>query len=134
MRINRSLFGGLAMSLLLLGAGCSSGLSAGDQVYAEWVPKTWYTASVTGTCDAGYQVEYDDGTKKCHGAVQLIKDKPASRGDVQVGTKVIAKWTGTPYYDAEVIEISDGTYKVQYYDGVKYDVSLQQMRLDPRVE
>lgn len=121
------------MTLLLIGAGCgASGFKVGDSVYAEWVPKTWYAGTIDGTCDKGYHVSFDDGDDKCVSENQLVQNDIPAKSKISVGTNVLAKWTGTPFYDATVIEIDGDTYKVQYYDGVKYDVGLSGLRLDPR--
>ncbi len=133
MRFNRSLLGGLFLTLLLIGGGCAANkFAVGDSVYAEWTSKTWYAGSIDKTCDKGFNVKFDDGDQKCVSTNQLVKNAVPSKGKVKVGTKVLAKWTGTPYYDAEVISITNGTYKVKYYDGVEYDVTLNGLRLDPR--
>ncbi len=133
MRLSR-LFGGLAVSLLLIGGGCASSvapLAVGDNVFAEWTSQKWYSGTIDKTCDLGFNVAFDESGEKCVAPDQIIRNVVPKEGKVKVGTKVIAKWTGTPYYDAEVTSISDDVYTVTYYDGAKYDVSLSELRLDP---
>ena len=134
MRFNRSFFGGLAFSLLLIGGGCAGSASqfaVGDNVYGEWTSQKWYAGTIDKTCDAGFNVKYDDGDESCLAPDQLIHNVAPKKNQVKVGTTVIAKWTGTPFYDATVASIDGDTYKVKYYDGVEYDVTLEGLRLDP---
>lgn len=105
----------------------------GDAVYAEYESNNWFRATVDGACeDDGFQVTYYDNKEKCHAADELIADVALTEEDVEVGTKVIADWAGGSYYDAEVTAIADGVYSVEYYDGFTKDLSLSDMRLDPR--
>jgi hypothetical protein len=122
----------VATALVLVGAGCgaASNFAVGDDVYSEWTSKSWYTASVTKTCDKGWEVKYDDGSTKCNSEAELIMDKAPKKA--KVGDKVIAKWTGSAYYDATVDSINEDVYTVKYYDGVTYDVAANELRFDPR--
>lgn len=134
MRFSHSYFGGVVLSLLLIGAGCvgsASKLAIGNNVYGEWTSQKWYSGTITETCDNGFTVAYDEGDQSCLAPDQIIHNKIPKKSQAKVGTKVIAKWTGTPYYDAEIVKIEGSTYTVKYYDGVQYDVTLEQLRLDP---
>jgi hypothetical protein len=108
------------------------GFSAGDKVYAEWSPKTWYAGTIEKTCDKGFYIKYDDGSEKCMAENELLSNKIPSSSQIKLNSKVIAKWLGTPYYDAVVTEINEEKYKVKYYDGVEYEVPLNELRLDTR--
>jgi len=145
----------IATAFVLVGAGCSStttttvqpnntapvqpatvekaAFSAGDHVFAVWTSKTWYQATVDGACATGFNVTYYDNAKKCVAESDLIKDQVPSSASLKVGTKVIAQWTGTAYYDAEIIKVTGQTYSVRYYDNIEKDLSVSQLRLDPRV-
>lgn len=110
----------------------NKGYAVGDKVFGEWAGKTWYAGMIDKTCEGGFNVTFTDGGQKCLPETQLIKDKAPSASKVDVGTNVIAKWTGAAYYDAEVIAKTDDKVKVKYYDGVEYEVTTNEVRLDPR--
>lgn len=140
----------VATALLLMGASCTSinvspnvqsnntpieqvsDFAVGNSVLALWTTQTWYQATIDSVCESGFNVTYYDGTKKCLAKSDLIKDKIPSASSLTVGTKVIAQWTGTAYYDAEIIKITGQNYTVRYYDNVEKDLLANQMRLDPR--
>ncbi len=121
---------------LLAISACSGGvpdtIAVGDNVYAEWSPKTWYSGTVDGTCDRGLHVTYYDGFEKCHSDTEMLPDTNPSTADVAVGTKVVARYTEDAFYDAEVISVDGSEYTVRYYDDIEYTVGLDQMLLDPR--
>jgi hypothetical protein len=110
----------------------NKGYSVGDKVFGEWISKTWYAGTIDKTCDAGFSIKFTDGSEKCLSEAQLIKDKEPGASALSVGTKVIAKWTGSAFYDAEIAEKNSDKFKVKYYDGVEYEVSADELRLDPR--
>ena len=153
MNVKYSLLGIVAI-LALLGAGCTQSISlnnnangnsqkqidtqktlgVGSKVFAEWKDKTWYHGTVNNTCEQGFNILFDDGNQKCVSQDQVFFDKSPNVEDVKVGTKVIAKWTGIAYYDAEVIKIIGDKYTVRYYDGMERDVTLSEMVLDTRTQ
>lgn len=108
-----------------------NGFKVGDKVFGEWASKTWYAGEIDRTCDGGFNVKFTDGGEKCLPEAQLIEDEV---NKVNVGTKVIAKWTGSAYYDAEIISKTDDKVKVKYYDGVEYEVNADEIRVDPRAK
>lgn len=110
----------------------NKGYSIGDKVFGEWASKTWYAGVINKTCEGGFNVTFTDGGEKCLPESQLVQDKAPSPSKVDAGTKVIAKWTGAAYYDAEVLTKNDDKVKVKYYDGVEYEVMTSEVRLDPR--
>ncbi len=109
-----------------------SGYAVGDKVFGEWASKTWYAGEIDKTCEEGFNVKFKDGGEKCLPASQLIKDKTPSTSKLDIGTKVIAKWTGAAYYDAEVLSKNGEKVKVKYYDTVEYEINTNEVRLDPR--
>lgn len=121
-----------ALAAIYFIAMSGGGYKLDDKVYGEWASKTWYDGTINRTCDAGFNVKFSDGGEKCLSEAQLIMDKAPSASKVTVGTKVIAKWTGAAYYDADVIAKTDDKVKVKYYDGVEYEISTSEVRLDPR--
>ena len=153
MNLKYSFFGLIAV-LALVGAGCTQSVSfnsgtnvnsgkqvdrqkvlgVGSKVFAEWQDKTWYHGSVTATCDAGFNVLFDDGDQKCVSENQIFLANVPTSDQVKVGTKVIAKWSGIAYYDAEVIKMSGDNYTVKYYDKMERDVPLSDLVLDNRTE
>ncbi|MFA7244744.1 MAG: hypothetical protein WC070_01020 [Candidatus Magasanikbacteria bacterium] len=148
----RYLFTVLA-SFTLLGAGCTSSinintnsffdkkvevedtsLKVGSAVFAEWKDKTWYKGTINATCEGGFDVLFLDNTNKCVTELQILRDKLPNIADLQVGSKVIAKWTANAYYDAEIIKVNPNNFTVRYYDKLERDVVLDEIILDNRVE
>lgn len=140
-------------SLTLLGAGCTSNinintnslfdkkvevednsLKVGSAVFAEWKDKTWYRGTINATCENGFDVLFLDNTSKCVTELQILRDKLPNTADLQVGSKVIAKWTANAYYDAEIIKVNPNNFTVRYYDKLERDVIIEELILDTRVE
>lgn len=139
----------IALTSLIVGSGCtnlsslegvqnnttveeSTDFVVGDSVLALWSKQSWYQATIDSVCEGGFGVVYYDGIKKCLTRNELIKDKVSDVSSIIVGTKVIAQWTGTAYYDAEIIKVTGQTFTVRYYDNIEKDLLLNQMRLDTR--
>jgi len=153
MNLKYSFLGALSV-LALIGAGCTQNISlngtsgfdseknepkvevlgAGSKVFAQWKDQTWYHGTINNICDQGFNVIFDDGNQKCVGEGQVFFDKSPKEDQLKVGSKVIAKWTGTAYYDAEVIKMNGANYTVRYYDKMERDVSLSELILDIRTQ
>lgn len=106
-----------------------SAFSNGTRVFAEREKNIWYSGKINGTCAGGYSVIYDRGAQQCLTDESILKDTIASKNDIKVGSSIIAQWRGEPYYNAKVIEIVNGQYKIEYYDTVKNTIDLSEMRL-----
>lgn len=104
----------------------------GDQVFAEWTPNNWFLGEIEGTCEEGFNVAYDDGNEKCHAEDEIILDEVPEASEIEVGSAVIADWSGAQYYNAEVTAIEGEMYSLKYYDNFTKDVKIDDLRLDPR--
>lgn len=122
----------IALVAIYFVAMSGSAYKVGDNVYGEWASKTWYAGTIDRTCEDGFNVKFSDGGEKCLPEAQLIADEVPSASKLSPGTKVIAKWTGSAYYDAEILSKANDKVKVKYYDNVEYEVSNTEVRLDPR--
>lgn len=117
-----------ALALVSLGVSYSKAPHKGDIVLGEWVPNTWYSGQIGGSCeDENVLVLFSDGDQKCLPENSIIKDKKIKK--VKKDDKVIAKWIGEAYYNATVIEkVGDDIYKIRYYDDIEYDVNIENIR------
>ena len=119
--------------ILMLTMAASAAMAAdykvGDVVWAEWVPNGWYHGKITKSCNVGWHVLFDDGDQKCCTPMQLAKDVVPAAADVKVGASVLSQWSDGKYYPGTVTAISGTMYSVQYDDGDKGQVTLQQLRL-----
>lgn len=117
------------LSALLLVA-CSSAFKTGDTVWAEWTPDSWWHGTVESSCDkdgkTGWQVTFDDGDEGCYVAGEILHDDvPASA--LAAGDMVLAYWTDTHYYAAEIVEVMEDTYKVKFTDGSEKTVDMDKV-------
>lgn len=126
----------ILFSLLVFGIIGSFNISYGDQVlktgtvvWAEWTPNAWYHGKIASGCDNGYNINFDDGDKKCCTIQQIAVDIAPSKNSVSSGTKVLAKWSNGKFYPGTVNSVSEGSYTIHFDDGDKGSVDISQIRL-----
>jgi len=118
-----------ALSALFLVA-CASAFKTGDTVWAAWSTDSWWHGSVDESCEKdakkGWHVTFDDGDQGCYVAGEIFHDV-APTAPLAVGAQVLAFWTDTHYYSAEILEVTEAGYKVKFTDGVEKEVALDQV-------
>lgn len=135
---NSMLIAAVVLVLLVAGAaffmfsGKGQSFKIGDQVFAEWTPKVWYSGKIDAKCDKGFHVAYKDGDQKCVSTQELIADNVPTADEVKVGTNIIAQWANGPYYNASVTAISGNQYSILYSDKTSGTKTLAEMRVDGR--
>ncbi|OQR88598.1 hypothetical protein ACHHYP_06727, partial [Achlya hypogyna] len=96
-------------------------LKIGAKVEAKYKGKTFYPGKIAkvhsdGTCD----VDYDDGEVELRVKSDWVRAIASADSDIEVGTKVEAKYRGKTFYPGKIAKIhSDGTCDVDYDDGEK---------------
>lgn len=123
----------LAAALLLVSVNfaCSGGQKKqrDNAVFAEWVVNGWYHGSQGEACGNGFMIYFDDGDKKCCAATVIVKDIIPYPSSVTAGKKVLAEWTNGKYYPGTVSSISGDSYNINFDDGDKGTVRIDQIRL-----
>lgn len=105
-------------------------IKPGDTVYAEWVKNGWYHGTAGEQCEDGnYMIFFDDGDTKCCNTGIIVKDVVPPKTSVLPGKSVLAEWTNGKYYPGKVTVINDDTYSIDFDDGDKGKVRLEQIRL-----
>lgn len=120
------------LSCLVLVAATATGqtvLEAGTIVFAEWATNAWYHGKVESTCEDGYQILYDDGDRKCCAPEAVVVDRVPTADEVSVGARVLAQWGTGRFYPGAIASVSDAGYAVNYDDGDRATVRLDQIRL-----
>ncbi len=109
----------------------ASTFKAGDSVVAVWSGPMWYEGTVNGPCATGVEVKWTDGSApSCVTESSIRPNKNLLAGNVKVGDKVLAQWTGNSFYVAEVTKADSGTYSVKYTSdsATKDGLTLSQLR------
>ncbi|PKL18894.1 MAG: hypothetical protein CVV49_03830 [Spirochaetae bacterium HGW-Spirochaetae-5] len=107
-----------------------SNIRPGDTVYAQWTVNGWYHGTVGDVCGAGsYMVYFDDGDTKCCNTGIIVKDVIPPKTGVLPGKAVLAEWTDGNYYPGKVSVINNDLYSIDFDDGDKRKVTLEQIRL-----
>lgn len=124
----------LASFIMLLtfttGISASSEISTGDIVFAEWQTNGWYHGTVEDICgEDSFMIFYDDGDTKCCPAGIIVKDVIPPKTSVLPGKRVLAQWSDGRYYPGTVSVISGDTFNINFDDGDKGKVTLDQIRL-----
>jgi len=107
-----------------------SKIKSGDIVFAEWSVNGWYHGTVGEECDAGsFMIFFDDSDTKCCQISNIVKDVVPQQSNVLPGVKVLAQWTDGKFYPGTVSVINNGTIYINFDDGDKRQVTLDQIRL-----
>ncbi|KDO21598.1 hypothetical protein SPRG_22324 [Saprolegnia parasitica CBS 223.65] len=97
--------------------GSSKRLTVGTKVEAKYKGKTFYPGKIAKAhADGSYDIDYDDGEieKKVSPDFVRVKDSgkaPIASDDLDVGTKVEAKYKGKTFYPGKIARChADGTF------------------------
>jgi len=105
--------------------------TVGSAVWAQWTPNGWYHGKADKTCPVGLHVAYDDGDQADRPYALVAVDRAPRKGDVNVGTHLLAMWTDGRVYPGTVTQIADDKYDIQYDDGDTRTVGREDLRLLP---
>lgn len=108
---------------------CGPMVKPGDTVFAEWRPNSWYHGKIKEACDLGWFINFDDGDVKCCAPNQVVKDEVPSPSKLRKGIAVLAEWTDGKYYPGIIASDSPPEYMINFDDGDKRTVAIQQIRL-----
>lgn len=85
---------------------------AGSTVLAFWAPgNAFFVATVVEKQGAGHFVLFEDGD------VAVVPTEKILPNDIQVGSKVIARWNDRNYYPGTVDKIVGRALHIKYDDG-----------------
>ncbi len=105
----------MASMFILVAAGCQKELAVNDSVLALWNATSWWEGTIGATCDGGFSVKWADGsTPTCIVKANVLAKRVPEAGSVKVGDVLLAKWTGSAFYDAKVTKIDGAAYTVEY--------------------
>lgn len=135
--------GGAIAALTLMGAGCGAAapttpaqptaapaaqapaelFPVGSKVLAKWQNGIkWYSGTVATASSGSYSINYDDGDKEANLTANRLAHLPSGPTAVNVGDKVIAKWSSS-WYEATVTSVNGTAVKVHYADNTDGDVT-----------
>jgi len=90
-------------------------VKVGDNVAAEWMPDSWYYATVKKVTGENYDVDYADGTS---GTITRGHIKTLDKNlKLAVGDKVSAVWSGARFYAGAVQDLKEGGATIKWDDG-----------------
>ncbi len=101
----------------------------GDTVWAEWLPNAWYHGKADSKCPVGMHVAYDDGDQADRAFARIAVDLAPDKGDVRVGTHLLALWSDGRMYPGTVTGAAGGMYDITFDDGGTRTVGLDDLRL-----
>ena len=108
----------------------SEEISPGDIVFAEWAVNGWYHGTVGDVCgDGSFMIFFDDGDTRCCPVRIIVKDVIPAKTGVLPGKRVLAQWSDGKFYPGTVGVISGDTFNINFDDGDKGKVTLDQIRL-----
>jgi len=111
-------------------ASAESQVKQGDIVFAEWVVNGWYHGRVGHECgDGNFMIFFDDGDTKCCSTGVIVRDVVPGKTGVLPGIAVLARWIDGRYYPGTVSVINGDIYNINFNDGDKVKVTLDQIRL-----
>ena len=106
----------LGLCIAAVWTGQSQAQTKGEIVAAKW-GSSWYMAVIEGVEEGGkFDVIYCDGTGGDDLVADDIKTIPTDPG-LQVGDKVLGVWSGVQFFEGEVVEVCQLSYKVKWADG-----------------
>jgi len=102
--------------------------AAGDVVWAQWKPNSWYRGKAGQACTLGLDVAFEDGDAGCYPPALIVPDTPPTEAP-KVGTRVLAIWGDGKFYPATVTEAGPEAFGVRFDDGATSKVALKDLRL-----
>jgi hypothetical protein len=105
-----------------------AGFTVGAKVWAAWQPNGWYHGTIASPCKDGFNIDFDDGDKKCCKRFEIGLDVPPAKADVKTGSPVLALWTDGRYYPALVKAVKGEDYQIDFLDGSNAVLKLAQLR------
>ncbi|XP_065191635.1 mucin-2-like [Sycon ciliatum] len=112
----------------------------GDKIEAEDSQKKWYPARILQVDEEdscvlihfdGFSARYDEwiemASPKLRMPIRRGRDKTALQ-HLRVGESVLARWTDGKFYPARITEISEESYRVEFYDGYSRTLSPNHIR------
>ena len=119
-----------ALLVLVTATQAQAPLKAGDMVWAEWRPNSWYHGKIAKVDGKKYHIAFDDGDKATVEATKIALDKVPNRDKVAVqNVRVLAKFKGTKFFPGKVAGFADDNFDIQFDDGDKDTVNLKDLRL-----
>jgi len=107
-----------------------SEIKSGDVVFAEWVSNGWYHGTVGDECgNNSFTILFDDGDTKCCLKEIIVPDIIPRKMSVLPGKKVLAQWSNGRFYPGIVSGINGDVYNINFDDGEKGKVTLDQIRI-----
>jgi hypothetical protein len=102
----------------------------GDPVFAQWKKNDWYHGRVAKKSAEGFHITFDDGDKAVVGPRRIALDRVPSKSEVELGTRVVARWNGDGrFYPGKIDEIgTDGRYRIKFEDGDVGHARLKDIR------
>jgi hypothetical protein len=122
----------IAIVIIVVVAGIAAAepeLQRGTVVFAEWFENQWYNGTVEEPCDDGYRILAETGEIKCVPLDGLVLDVVPEAEDVDTGVAVLAQWGAGLFYPGTVSAINGDSYDIQYDDGDRSTVRLDQLRI-----
>ncbi len=104
-------------------------LKPGTVVFAEWFENQWYNGTVQEPCADGYRILAETGEVKCVPLDGLVLDVVPDAADVDSGVAVLAQWGTGLFYPGSVSAVNGNSYDIQYEDGDRSTVRLNQIRI-----
>jgi len=111
-------------------SSAESNIKPGDIVFAEWEKNGWYHGTVGEECGNGrFMILFDDGDTKCCTTYVIVPDVIPPKTSVLPGKAVLAQWSDGKYYPGTVSVTNEDIYNINFDDGDKGKVTLNQIRL-----
>ena len=101
----------------------------GDKVWAQWRPNAWYPGKASKVCAIGLHVVFDDGDEADLPVALIVVDTAPQKNTVKVGSRVLGFWTDRRFYPGTVTKIANGQFDIQFDDGDRRTVGLDDLRL-----
>ncbi len=105
-------------------------LKVGDVVWAQWKPNAWYHGKIERENPVGFHVAFDDGDRADLPPSLIVADRAVTAEQVEVGSRVLARWTDGRHYPGTVTRVAEGRrYDIRFDDGDRRTVNLAHVRL-----
>ena len=100
--------------------------SIGQKVLAQWYPEVFfYPGTIKAAEGDKFHVQFDDGDQA------LVTPKQIAPLDIQVGSRVFARWKGGPAYFPGKVDQQDGSkIHIKFDDGDEEWTTISMIRVE----
>jgi hypothetical protein len=104
----------LVVALMIVAQSSVLAVEVGDTVLALWAPdNVYFIGTAVEKAEGGFRILFEDG------ATAVVAEDKIRKNDLEVGSKVIARWADGRFYHAKIAKVVGRAFFIHYDDGDK---------------